>query len=347
MSSLDRVLCVQAFVIRKGNSGIAAYLGLEPVDQLLDAIHSPCGARGAIVVLAGFLPGRHFRARRVRRESGDNRTRGLLHREPCESCRDECLDAPIRPDDRPATLHGLHHNHLCQRESAERPFRRDADEGHGRDVTKRDDGGGSSVRPPSEKNSDLARMDPQRLLDLMRAGDRDALAEFLDRYGDRIRARVRVRLSPELRRLADSQDLLATVARRLDRFVYEGKLRAAGVDELWSLVMTTAQNAVLEKRRVMIRLNRMERADSVGARSAMRAMNGRASQESLDGLVGAALDAAGSDLDRAIVSRWLAGDSLRQIGETLGLSSEATRQRWRSIRLRLRDALEDWGNDDE
>jgi len=183
----------------------------------------------------------------------------------------------------------------------------------------------------------------EELLARMRQGDREAMAEFMRRFGDRIRARVRLRLSPELRRLTDSQDLLATVGRRLDRFVLDGKLRAQDPNELWSLVMTTARNAVFEKRRVMLRLRRMEGRDAEWARRALSILE-TPSDRGVDGLVARALDAAGSDLDRVILSRWLAGDQLQQVGEALGLTPEATRQRWRAIRGRLRDALREWGD---
>ncbi len=187
--------------------------------------------------------------------------------------------------------------------------------------------------------------DVARLLERMRGGDRDALGAFLDRFGDRIRARVRLRLSPALRRLADSQDLLATVGRRLDRCVLDGKLRATGPDELWSLVMTTAHNAVYEKRRLLSRLQRVEGEDAAWARPALEIVSSSSREHEFEGLIERALSAAGSDLDRAIISRWLAGDSLTEIGSTLGLSPEATRQRWRTIRLKLRDALRAWGQD--
>lgn len=187
--------------------------------------------------------------------------------------------------------------------------------------------------------------DVTRLLERMREGDREALGVFLDRFGDRIRARVRLRMSPALRRLADSQDLLATVGRRLDRFVLDGKLRASGPDELWSLVMTTAHNAVYEKRRLLVRLNRVEGEDAAWARPALEIVRSPSREDEFEGLIDRALTAAGSDLDRAIISRWLAGDSLAEIASTLGLTPEATRQRWRAIRLRLRDALRAWGQD--
>lgn len=184
----------------------------------------------------------------------------------------------------------------------------------------------------------------EALVDRIRAGDRDALALFLERYGERIRARLRLRLSPSVRRLADSQDMLSTVARRLDRFVKDGRIRASGADELWSLVMTTAHNAILEKHRLVRRLQRVEGPDASWARPLISSLRDEPGAAPLDPLIGQALDALSSDTDRAILSRWLAGHTLASSGASLGLTPEATRQRWRSMRLTLRDTLRQWSS---
>ena len=86
----------------------------------------------------------------------------------------------------------------------------------------------------------------EALLGRMRGGDRDAAAEFVRRYGDLIRLRVREKLGASLRRVLDSEDVLSTVARRLDGIVHDGRLRAGTQAELWSLVTAIANHAVCE-----------------------------------------------------------------------------------------------------
>lgn len=186
--------------------------------------------------------------------------------------------------------------------------------------------------------------DLDALVERVRAGDREAFAIFLQTYGERIRARVRLRLSPSVRRLADSQDMMSTVARRLDRFVRDGRIRASGADELFSLVLTTAHNAILEKHRLVRRLQRVEGPDAAWARPLISALRDDDAAVALDPLIGDALNALSSDTDRAILSRWLAGDTLASCGAALGLSPEATRQRWRAMRLTLRETLRQWGD---
>ncbi|HVZ93296.1 MAG TPA: hypothetical protein VG797_02185, partial [Phycisphaerales bacterium] len=100
------------------------------------------------------------------------------------------------------------------------------------------------------------------LLEAMRAGDRAAAADFMDRFGPRIKARIRVGLSRGMRRVFDSQDLLSTVSRRLDAMVRSGSLRAANEQQLWSLVFTIAEHSLAEKGRIIRRLKRVEGPDS-------------------------------------------------------------------------------------
>ena len=95
----------------------------------------------------------------------------------------------------------------------------------------------------------------QLLLDRMRSGDRVAAAVFITRYGSRIRRRIHGKLSPAMRRIFDSQDILSTLGRRLDQYVRFGRLAAASEDELWALVFRMAENAVIDKARVFRRLH--------------------------------------------------------------------------------------------
>ncbi|MBL0927610.1 MAG: sigma-70 family RNA polymerase sigma factor [Phycisphaerales bacterium] len=172
----------------------------------------------------------------------------------------------------------------------------------------------------------------------MRSGDRDAAAAFLVRFGDRIRSRVRAKLSGRVRRLFDSQDILSTVARRLDRFVLSGQLTAANEPELWALVFRLAEHAVVDKARLLRRLERVEGEDSVFASELRSRLDDEASEEG-DGLVAAALESTTDPTDRTILSLWLNDLPHAEIGRSVGLSAEAVRWRWHRIRARLQDRL--------
>jgi len=103
---------------------------------------------------------------------------------------------------------------------------------------------------------------PDDMLMRMRAGDREAAAEFVSRFGPRIRRRIHGKLGPAMRRLFDSQEILSTLGRRLDVFVGSGSLRATSIEELWSLVFRIADNSLIEKARVFRSLEAKEGEDS-------------------------------------------------------------------------------------
>lgn len=184
--------------------------------------------------------------------------------------------------------------------------------------------------------------DPDLLLQRMRSGDRSAAAEFVDRFGGRIRRRVRGKLGPTMRRLFDSQEILSTLGRRLDLFVRSGRLRAESAPELWSLVFRIADNAMVEKSRVVRSLEAKEGEDSPLAHRMLARLN-EAQVHSDDGPeieIDRALGVLDAGVDREILSLWLTGHQHTHIAECLGLAPTAIRKRWQKIRERLRTLYE-------
>ncbi len=178
------------------------------------------------------------------------------------------------------------------------------------------------------------------LLDRMRTGDRKAAAEFLDRFAPRIRRRVRGRLRPAMRRLFDSQEILSTLARRLDLFVLGGKLTATSEAQLWSLVFTMAQNAVVDKARLFGRLRAAENSDDFARLLDQRLENAEQVNED-----GAAVEleriftALEDRTDREILSLWLHDTPHHMTAQLVGLKPAAVRKRWETIRRRLQPVL--------
>jgi hypothetical protein len=99
----------------------------------------------------------------------------------------------------------------------------------------------------------------EELLYRMQQGDRAAAAEFMQRFGDRVRRRIRGKLGHGMRRLFDSQEILSTLGRRLDRYIYTGQMKAASLAELWGLVFRIADNSLVEKARVYRSLQQKRR----------------------------------------------------------------------------------------
>lgn len=178
----------------------------------------------------------------------------------------------------------------------------------------------------------------ERLVTRMRAGDREAVGLFLELYGDRIRRRVRGKLSPAMRRLFDSQEILSTVARRLDRCVSGGELAAAEPGQLWALVFRIAETSVVDKGRIYRRLRSAEAQDRLFANELDVRLTS-AEQRVSDGCeleLDQVLRILETPLDREILSQWLRGLSHDLIAEELDLKAPMVRKRFERIKKRLR-----------
>lgn len=182
----------------------------------------------------------------------------------------------------------------------------------------------------SESTAELVRR--------IRCGDRAAAGLFVRRYEDLIRARYRRRLSPALRRLADSSDLVSTVARRLDAMLARGGVEIADERQLWGLVHGLANRAVADKARLLARLRAAEEWEADWSRGFLARAEAHtlAGADGFEVSVNQALDALGSDVDRQVLAMWLNGSSHEQIAAHLGVRGQAVRQRWRRIREQLR-----------
>jgi DNA-directed RNA polymerase specialized sigma24 family protein len=183
---------------------------------------------------------------------------------------------------------------------------------------------------------DAPRRLPDELLARMRAGDREAAAEFMVIYGARFRRRLRSLVGRAVRRSADEDDLFATVTRRLDELVLRHRLRAATVEELWSLVGRIAVNAAADAAHVTTRervAGTMARAGAPNqavseVRKAETDEEARAALRRSRAVLGA--------IDQDILRLRIAGRTFGQIARALGRGCAAVRKRWERIRKALR-----------
>ena len=179
------------------------------------------------------------------------------------------------------------------------------------------------------------------LLQQMRDGNRSAAAEFVTRFGYRIRRRIRQKLSPAMRRIFDSQDILSTLGRRLDMFVRSRSVGATSEAQLWALVYRMAENAVIDKARVFRRLEEVEAEDGAFAHDLLRRLR-TAEDRARDGAeieIGAVMDFIEDPIDRQILHLWLLGNRHLVIAEFVELAPTAVRKRWQEIRYKLHDRL--------
>lgn len=181
------------------------------------------------------------------------------------------------------------------------------------------------------------------LIARMRAGDRTAVGEYVERFGPYLRRRARGRLGSQLRRLVDSLDMVSTIGRRLDRSVSAGTLRAESPSQFNALLNRIMHAALVDKLRALERLRDAEECDLAWGRSARHAIecageDDNAWKEWLE----SAMLALPSDDDRWLLQLWLNDVPLFRIAEVLSASGSpvtpaAVRQRWKVVRDRLRD----------
>jgi len=164
------------------------------------------------------------------------------------------------------------------------------------------------------------------LLRRMRDGDREACGDFMLHYGDLVRLRIRDKLSAPLRRVLDSEDVLATVTRRLDRIVCDEKLRAQTDGQLWALVMQIAKNVVSEN----VRNRKREQSANDDAVMIAQLAAAAADTQCIDSQSATqwAFQIIEDKIDRLILQRRIAGDTHDTIAALVDLTPSAVRMRW-------------------
>ncbi|RMD62037.1 MAG: hypothetical protein D6824_07285 [Planctomycetota bacterium] len=181
------------------------------------------------------------------------------------------------------------------------------------------------------------------LIARVRAGDREAAAQFLMVNSELIRRRVRGRLGPALRRIFESEDIVSTVGRRLDEYIRKGEPSVRTEGELLGLILRMAFNAVVDKGRICNRLQRVEQGEEVFASQMLRQLQNDAApptSASAESVVNRALETLDDEIDCRILWMWLMDRRLQDIAETLNMTAPAVRMRWARIKEKLRPMLE-------
>lgn len=186
----------------------------------------------------------------------------------------------------------------------------------------------------SESTVGAGKIADAELVALVRQGDRGAGAEFLRRHADLLRQRVRRRLRRSGRRLFDSQEIISTVSRRFDRMVSSGAVRAPNPASLIGLMVEIADHSVVDKARIIDRIDRVEGEES-GFAAALRHRVAVAEQAEPDGgenVLARVFEGMRSHEDREILGLWLRGCPLKAIASEFSVNADAMRQRWKRIR---------------
>ncbi len=183
---------------------------------------------------------------------------------------------------------------------------------------------------------------PAAVLLKIQDGDRNAAAHFISSNAPLIRRRFRHKLGRAMRRVFDSQELISTVSRRLDRLVRQGMVRAVNERQLWSLVFDIAEHAVIDKSRTMQRLEKVEAQDSPFAMMLRSCLlkEDDASHDSNGVELGDLFESLGDPVDREILAMWLNGTSHLVTSQLLDIPHATVRKRWERIKDKCRSRIE-------
>ena len=166
-------------------------------------------------------------------------------------------------------------------------------------------------------------------------GDRELVAAMFEQHAPRLRSRIRRSLSPSVRRLFDSQDVLSTVRRRLDVMAAKGEILASNEDQFVNLILTMSQHATTDKARIARRLREapIEDPDWDLPDSAPQSPHLEEAFTEIYKVL--------SPDDALVLNLWMQGTPYQQIAELLDCSPGSVKHQWRRIRTELRKHLED------
>lgn len=191
--------------------------------------------------------------------------------------------------------------------------------------------------------------DPLQAL-LVRGADpqpvRAAIARYVLAHKDRVRAMARRKLTAATRRVADSEEVLSSVLRRLDAMALRGSLRFNSEAELWGLIEAIARNTAVSKTRLIERARNLLTQDGPYATELLKRLNACATDDEATLLVHRMLGCLKGGEDRQLAALVLRGASHRAIGDLLGFSEVASRQRWKRIRDELVERFREGAVDD-
>lgn len=185
----------------------------------------------------------------------------------------------------------------------------------------------SSQRPQHSKDP------PPNVAGLL--ANREKLAEFVMDHEHTIRAVARRKLTRGTRAVFDSEDVMATVLRRVDQLAQSGEIRAADEGEMLSLIFRIAENAACSKSRIIELAKSRQHEELAFSQLLLKNLANCAGDEEAGHLVARMFASLESAEDRTVFLLRLRGIEHRVIAQMLNITPEACRQRWKKIRDEL------------
>ncbi len=177
-------------------------------------------------------------------------------------------------------------------------------------------------------------MNPPNFPDLdarLRAGDQDAAAAVVRRFGRRLAALARRRLAPAVRPRLDPEDVVQSAFRTFFRRQARGQFDLDGWDHLWGLLACITARKCARKAGQVLR----EQADAAALAASLDRLPTPEEAACLADTIDYLLDGL-SDRERQMVALRLHGWSSSEVGEQLGCTERKVQRLVEYLRGRLR-----------
>jgi DNA-directed RNA polymerase specialized sigma24 family protein len=159
-------------------------------------------------------------------------------------------------------------------------------------------------------------------------------ARLIERDRSQLEAQIHAMLMPQARRLVDTEEIISTALRRVDEAILEERIDVQNERQFFGYVNGVLRVTMLEKARRGGTLTSRER---IAARLRDQLTDGSGEVISLlpEDLIEVG-NRIPDSIDREIVLLRGRNFSFKQIAEQTGLSPEAARKRWQTVRERLK-----------
>jgi DNA-directed RNA polymerase specialized sigma24 family protein len=169
---------------------------------------------------------------------------------------------------------------------------------------------------------------------------RDLVARWVMEREDMIRAIARRRLTGQTRAVFDSEDVFATVLKRMDELAARGVLRVDSARELTALLTQIVRNSAANKSRLIERSRRLIREDGDYAVALLARLQRCQDDDEATLIVCRMMSWLDTPEARQILGLRLRGMTHGAIAQAMDSTDTAIRKRWESIRVVLMQRIE-------
>lgn len=174
---------------------------------------------------------------------------------------------------------------------------------------------------------------------------RDQAADLVEQQRESILNRIHGLIGNSARRVTDTEDVLSTTLRRVDRAIAQGTFEAQNDAQFFAFVHGVIERSILEKARASRRLTHRELlAERLKVINTVHNQESRTFTAEKTEQIGKAIK---DPIDREIILLRGRGKKFAVIADMMGMTPSAVRKRWSRIRLTVQQYIEEQDSDDD